>query len=100
MINDLIAQRMHEALMMAANAIQKEFNEHNLPYVNLEISVTGSTHSELKLEYSLGKSNYGEKVTGGSIDRVLLEVIRRAHWQTLNASLSLPKPCDFKDDED
>ena len=95
MINPTIANQMHNVILMLAKEIREEFDKNNFPSINLQITVSGRTNDELKLTYRLTKSEYGSgAVEGGHIDRVLMEVVRREHWQELNASLSLPKPCD------
>lgn len=102
MINELTAKQMHNVILMLAKEIRDEFEKHDKSYINLTIKVEGRTRDELKLTYELGTGAYGRSVEGGSVDRVLMEVLRREHWQELNASIALPKPCDTanaKDDD-
>lgn len=101
MIDPTIASQMHNVILMLAQEIREEFDKENKSYIHLDIKVTGRTRDELKLTYSLSTCQFGgNAVTGGSVDRVLMEVLRREKWQEYNDAALLPKPCDAPVNED
>lgn len=98
MIDPAIANQMHNVILMLAKEIRDEFDKNDKSHIHLTIEVAGRTREELKLTYKLSTSMYGANaVNGGHIDRVLMEVLRREHWETLNSSVALPKPSDVED---
>ena len=71
--------------------LRADFAAHNLSRMSVEITVSGpADYSSLEIQFSVGTSNYGERVLGNSLDACFSELLRRKGWQERNAPIAIP----------
>lgn len=80
---------LEQALKDVVESIRKVLGDADIPNMQFEISVSGRTHGDLKVEYELGELYGSNSVKGRSASVVLCEFLRRRGWNTRNAPLSL-----------
>ncbi len=77
------------ALKDVVESIRKVLDDYDIPNMQFEISVSGRTQGDLKIEYELSELYGTNSVKGRSAIVVLDEFLRRRGWNIRNAPLSL-----------
>lgn len=84
--------RFDDLIKSLALHIREELSKvDEIASIDFDISIDGRAHDgELKIKYSLG-SNYGTGglVTGGRLEPVITEYLRRFGWDSRNKPLEL-----------
>ncbi len=86
-------------IIKEAYRVKQYLADNDISYMSLQMEVSGrTTTDELKFEIKLFDSNNSNFVTGGSLQAVLDEFVRRVEYKKANEVLLLPSVPEFSDE--
>jgi len=75
-----------------AKELRSRFEQIDIGHLDFQVHVSGRTGSgDLLVEFKIGDSTYGDRVTGGAVEAIFFEFLRRKGWTEQNAALCLPR---------
>jgi len=97
----MIYRQLHLALERVVNNVRRELAEANLGNMRLDIEVSGRTEAgDVLITYRLGDRYDRNIPSGGDLEAVVAEHLRRSGWIKKNAPVLLSSPNSFAENTD